>query len=116
MLEAIRLGGFVAAHAIWSVEDGDTLIPMGLAQFSDGAKDLSRFYDDDLAVAAARASQWLHSNEMNAMRAVTAVDGFITACAEGRRHPGDLVIRGRMRLHRGYSVLSSATRPPSGAR
>lgn len=39
---AFRLAGYALAHAAWSVEDGETLIPLALVEV-DGSRELIRF-------------------------------------------------------------------------
>jgi hypothetical protein len=42
-----RLAGFFAAHGIWSVSTGETLIPLVGLEKSDGTRELVRFASED---------------------------------------------------------------------
>ncbi len=78
MITASELAGFFAAHAVWCVSDGDTLIPM-LAYTNEGnERHMDRFAHDDLGVAVECAKQKLATNEMDANDAVLIYDGRIT--------------------------------------
>lgn len=43
--QAFRLAGFALAQAAWSVEDGEDLVPLGIAE-QDGQRNLMRFATD----------------------------------------------------------------------
>ena len=78
MLTTAKLAGFFAAHAIWSVSDGETLVPM----FAYIGKDDKTFMDrlvieDDLEKSVAYGRTLLESNERDANDAVLAFDGRI---------------------------------------
>jgi hypothetical protein len=78
MITASQLAGFCAAHAIWSVSDGATLIPiLGYTIVNDERK-LERLALRDLGAAVALGKKKLASNEMDANDAVLLYDSFIT--------------------------------------
>ena len=77
MITASELAGFFAAHAIWCVSDGDTLIPMLAYTTEDGERKMERFAHDELADAVEYGKQKLASNEMDANDAVLLYDGRI---------------------------------------
>jgi hypothetical protein len=78
MITASKLAGFFAAHAIWCVSDGATLIPMLAYTTEDGERKMERFAFDDLGAAVNHGKQRLASNEMNADDAALLYDGRIT--------------------------------------
>ena len=43
MESAAKLAGFFAAHAVWCVSDGATLIPLMGVETSDGQRQMRRF-------------------------------------------------------------------------
>ena len=76
--ETLALAGFSAAHALWSVEDCDVLIPFVAEEFPSGQRNLLRFQDDDNIKAVARARTHLAAHASGASRAVLLFDGYIT--------------------------------------
>lgn len=58
MEQAFEMAGFLAAHGIWSVSDGENLIPFLGSLTSDGTRKLDRFVSEDLghAVTQGRAA------------------------------------------------------------
>ena len=78
MITASRLAGFYAAHAIWSVSEGETLVPMlGYTDEAD-KRILNRLAGADLGAAVAQGKERLASNPMDANDAVLLYDGRIT--------------------------------------
>jgi hypothetical protein len=71
------LAGFFAAHAVWSVSDGETLVPLVGFNLPDGSTSMARFAADDLTVAVDQGRQWLANNPQRALQAAFIVDGFI---------------------------------------
>lgn len=83
MITASELAGFFAAHAIWSVCDGETLIPMLAYTTADGQRKLERLViNDDLESSVAYGKEKLESNEMDANDAVLLYDGRILISKE----------------------------------
>ncbi|MBI1373698.1 MAG: hypothetical protein GC159_13290 [Phycisphaera sp.] len=78
MQDTARLAGLFAAHGIWCVSDGNTLIPMVAFERADGTRELRRFAGDDLGQSVEQARQWAAENPENAPRIVTVFDGRIT--------------------------------------
>ncbi|HVV98941.1 MAG TPA: hypothetical protein VHB77_01305 [Planctomycetaceae bacterium] len=78
MITACELAGFCAAHAIWCVSDGETLIPMLAHATADGEREMHRFAADDLRTAVETGKRRLADNEMDAGDAALLYDGFIT--------------------------------------
>jgi hypothetical protein len=78
MITASKLAGFFAAHAIWCVSDGETLIPMLVYTKADDERKMERLMiDDDLEASVAYGKKRLESNEMDAIDAVLLYDGNI---------------------------------------
>jgi hypothetical protein len=78
MINAFKLAGFFAAHAIWCVSDGDTLTPMLAYATADNERKMERFVSEDFGTSVAHAKQKLGTNEMDANDAVLLYDGRIT--------------------------------------
>lgn len=77
MYEFAQLAGFFAAHGVWSVSDGATLIPMLGYEHANGERGMTRFADGDLGNAAQRGREALEANQHRAERAVLVVDGYV---------------------------------------
>lgn len=71
-----RLAGFFAAHAIWSVSDGETLVTFVGSETSDGHREIDRFVTDE---SVTRAREHLLENPQHVARAVLAFDGYVDA-------------------------------------
>jgi hypothetical protein len=78
MESAAQLAGFFAAHAVWSVCDGETLIPLMGFETSDGTRQMHRFMADRIEDGVREGQDRLASNPESAIRAVLIYDGFIT--------------------------------------
>ncbi|MGR6320232.1 hypothetical protein Q2K19_24705 [Micromonospora soli] len=77
MRDTAHLAGFFAAHGIWCVSDGQTLVPLLGYEQSDGSRGMERFAADDLADAARAGQEALRGNRHDADRAVLVVDGYL---------------------------------------
>jgi len=77
LITALELAGFFAAHAIWSVSHGETLIPMLVYTSADGERTMERLVHDDLEAAVAYGREKLQLNGMDAEDAVLLYDGRI---------------------------------------
>jgi hypothetical protein len=77
MITASKLAGFLAAHAIWSVSDGATLIPILGYTTADGKRNMHRLAGDDLGAAVALGKRDLESNAFGADDAVLLYDARI---------------------------------------
>lgn len=53
MISASKLAGFFAAHAIWCVSDGETLIPMLAYTTADDERKVDRLVSDTVAASVA---------------------------------------------------------------
>lgn len=78
MITASKLSGFFAAHAIWCVSDGDTLIPMIAYTTGSGERKMERMAHDDIEAAVAAGRDRLQSGELDADDAALIYDGRIT--------------------------------------
>ena len=78
MISAFELAGVFAAHAIWCVSDGDTLIPMLAFTTESNERKMERLVvNDDLEASVAHGKQKLQSNAMDANDAALLFDGRI---------------------------------------
>jgi hypothetical protein len=74
--EVEEFAGFLMAHAIWSVSEDDTLVPM-IGFVKDGERTLMRIEDKDMAEAVGRGQMWIETNPEQAACAVLIYDGFV---------------------------------------
>src|SRR5262245_23927983 len=79
MITASELAGFLAAHAIWCVSDGDTLTPMLGYTTEDGQRTMERLFGADAQEAVELGRKRLATNAMDAIDAALLYDGRITA-------------------------------------
>lgn len=77
MQEIARLAGFFAAHGIWGVSDGATLIPLLGYEQASGDIGMDRFAFDDVGAGAQACQEALQTNQHDAIRAVLVVDGYL---------------------------------------
>jgi hypothetical protein len=80
-LEAAELAGFFAAHAVWCICEGETLIPILASKSSDGTQEFLRIEDENLEAAVARGKVWLEENPESVTCPVLIYDGFIAIAA-----------------------------------
>jgi hypothetical protein len=78
MFTAAELAGFCAAHAIWSVSNGEILTPLLAYTTLSNERRMERIINSDPAQAIASGRQRLESNKMDAMDAVLLYDGRIS--------------------------------------
>ena len=78
MLKTAELAGFFAAHAVWSMSEGEVLVPILGFEQADGTRSLLRLMADELQEAVAQGEAWLGENPEKASRAVLVFDGYIT--------------------------------------
>ena len=76
--QAAELGGFFAAHSLWCVSDGETLIPLVGHEGKDGKRNLTRLVTEDLDEGVEQGKAMLVANPDKAQRAVLVFDGFLT--------------------------------------
>lgn len=82
MITAFELAGFFAAHAIQSVSDGTTLIPILAYTGENDERQMVRLPSNDLVAAVELGKKKLASNAMQASDAVLIYDGRITVGGE----------------------------------
>jgi hypothetical protein len=80
---AASLAGFLTAHGIWCVFEGETLVPMAVFEKA-GKRQLIRFVAERLEQGAAQARTAVDDNAHAGDRAVSVVDGYFTA--DGVKH------------------------------
>lgn len=80
---ALELAGFYAAHAVWCIADGETLIPL-VAWERGGVRKILRMKDADFRDGAAAGKRWLDENPEHVDRAVLIVDGFAPIAGKKR--------------------------------
>lgn len=78
MIETASLAGFWTAHGIWSVSDGETLIPLIGYQQPHGEGGMDRYMLGDIGESARAAQEALELNEIGASRAVLVADAYVT--------------------------------------
>jgi hypothetical protein len=74
----MELAGFFAAHAVWCVADGATLIPLGAHLNGAGERQMSRFAADRLEEGVQKGHEWLASLPADVEDAVLIYDGYVT--------------------------------------
>jgi len=82
MKTAFELAGFFAAHAIWCVSDGETLIPIFGYTTEAGGRQMERHVGDELRDIVERGRARLDENAVDANDGVFLYDGRITVGGE----------------------------------
>ncbi|MCP9952303.1 hypothetical protein [Actinomadura madurae] len=77
MHEIARMAGFYAAHGVWSVADGETLIPMLGYVDADGGQGMDRLVFDDVGDAARAGQAALEEGRDGRVRAALVVDAYL---------------------------------------
>jgi hypothetical protein len=77
VLSAALLAGFFAAHAVWSVSDGETLVPIYAYVDASGQRHMDRLVADTLEQSVNAGRKRLSDNPDHAAAAVLIVDGYI---------------------------------------
>ena len=106
--DALRLAGFALAHAVWSIEDGETLCTLALIERAGGGRELGRYEAPTIPDSLDAAFGDLEARLTGDDRAVLIFDGYITPeggertdaliadiFAPGMRHIGRIVQRYR---------------------
>jgi hypothetical protein len=79
VIDLAKQAGFLAAHAVWCVSDGDPLIPFVGMELPGGKQDLIRFVDEDhLERAVNRAKASFEANTEGALFATLVYDAYVT--------------------------------------
>ncbi|MEV5828370.1 hypothetical protein AB0L25_22705 [Spirillospora sp. NPDC052242] len=71
------MAGFFAAHGVWSVSDGETLIPILAYEQPNGERVMSRLVHDDVGDAAAAGQEALDAGQDDWTRAALVVDAYL---------------------------------------
>ncbi|MCM6779080.1 hypothetical protein NDR87_36970 [Nocardia sp. CDC159] len=77
MYAIASIAGFCAAHGIWSISDGATLIPILGYEQHDGARGMERFVFDDIADSARAGQTALATGRDQWARAVLVTDAYL---------------------------------------
>jgi hypothetical protein len=77
MRETARLAGFFAAHGIWSIGDGETLIPILGYEQPGGTRGMDRLITGGSADATQAGQDALAANRHGGVRAVLVIDAYI---------------------------------------
>jgi hypothetical protein len=77
MREIARMAGFYAAHGVWSVSDGETLIPLLGHEHVDGDQGMDRLVFDDVADAARAGQDALEAGRPGWVRAALVADAYL---------------------------------------
>ncbi len=77
MIDAHKLAGFISAHGIWSVSDGETLTPMFAIHKANGERVINRLVTERLDEAIELGRAKLEENSDDANDAVLIFDGRI---------------------------------------
>jgi hypothetical protein len=75
--QAVELAGYFAAHGVWCVADGETLVPILAFVGGDGQQEFRRIETAELTDAVAEGKRWLATNPDGASCAVLVYDAFI---------------------------------------
>jgi len=78
MESTAQLAGFFAAHAVWCVSEGETLIPLVAFQGPGDERKMHRFAAELIEDGVAQGKDWLARNPESASRGVLVYDGFVT--------------------------------------
>lgn len=112
MITALHLAGFLAAHAIWCVADGETLVPMLAFTDEEDQRRMERLLiDDDLQKSVSFGRNRLASNDMDANDAALLYDGFVTV---GDEKLDAIVIEVRAYFSPGSEVTVAVPYTPRG--
>ncbi|QFG25527.1 hypothetical protein [Actinomadura sp. WMMB 499] len=71
------MAGFFAAHGVWSVSTGETLIPMLAYESPNGERGMERLVQDDVGDAARAGQEALHTGQDDRVRAVLVIDAYL---------------------------------------
>jgi hypothetical protein len=75
---AALLAGFFAAHAVWSVSDGEALVPIYAYVDASGQRTLERLASESLQASVDSGKALLEKNPHKAQCAVLIYDGYVT--------------------------------------
>ncbi|TDB88178.1 hypothetical protein E1264_12315 [Actinomadura sp. KC216] len=77
MYEMAGMAGFFGAHGIWSVSDGETLVPLLGHEYADGRKGMERLVHEDLDDAVKAGQAALEAGQEGWVRAVLVADAYL---------------------------------------
>jgi len=94
MNDTATLAGYFAAHAVWSVSEGETMVPLLAFEKFNGTREMTRLENPDAGEAVKAGHEWLQSNPEAALRAVLIFDGYVTR--ESGERTDALIIEARL--------------------
>src|SRR5262245_23173628 len=112
MITASQLAGFFAAHAIWSVSDGATLIPILAYTTEDDERHMLRLAGNERSASLQLGQERLAENPMDAGDAVLLYDGRITL---GREKLDAVIIEMRSYFSPDSAAIIAVPYTPGGA-
>jgi hypothetical protein len=77
VIDAFNLAGYLSAHAIWCIEDGEVLIPIFGYMMDNGERRLERIELENHEISVALGKQNLDVNQYCAINAVLLYDGRV---------------------------------------
>jgi hypothetical protein len=75
----LRMAGMALAHAVWSIEDGETLCTMSMLEDADGERSVTRYEADTIPESIEDALAELKDRLVDGAFAVLLYDGFYTS-------------------------------------
>lgn len=84
MLKAAELAGYFTAHAVWSISESESLVPILAAEDRKGTRSLTRLVAESLEEAVAQGERRLETNSDGAACLVLVYDGYLNLEEEGR--------------------------------
>jgi hypothetical protein len=76
--QAFALAGFFAAHSVWCVSEGETLIPLVGYNNMEGKKELHRMAAPELSEAVREGKEFVQNTTEKGTEAVPCYDGYLT--------------------------------------
>lgn len=77
MIDAFNLAGYLSAHAIWCIEDGEVLIPIFGYMMDNGESRLERIELENHEISVTLGKRNLETNQYGAINAVLLYDGRV---------------------------------------
>lgn len=78
MIKAATIGGFFCSHAVWSLADGEPVIPILAYLDREGARMMQRIVADDYGDSVRQGQEQLSAPELDAETACLVYDGHVT--------------------------------------
>ncbi len=94
MNDTAMLAGYFAAHAVWSVSEGETMVPLLAFEKFIGMREMTRLENSDAGEAVKAGHEWLQRNPDATLRAVLIFDGYVTR--ESGERTDALIVEARL--------------------